>query len=318
MHEIEAIWNLWRESRLQSKRTAIATVVEVKGSAYRRPGARMLLSENGHSAGMINGGCLDADLWAHAHNVMDSGRATVACYDTTSPEDIVFGLGLGCRGVVKILIEPADNLSWFAVGNTVEVAYEGDQLGTHLSRPSAPRTSGVFVQHLEPPQRLLLFGAGQDVVPLHSMARLVGFEVQTFDNRAPSPARKPLLPSSYYPLEQLEHHLEITPDTACVIMTHNFLYDLELLKLLLPSPARYVGILGPRRRAIELLEKMSAHTLFPPVQLSAANLEKLHSPIGLDIGAETPDEIALSILAEIQKTRRQKQGLSLRDRESIH
>src|SRR4028118_1843803 len=108
MHERDAIFHLWK----QSEKSALATVVEVKGSAYRRPGARMLLTQDRRSAGVINGGCLDADLHARAQMVMESGVAQLACYDTTASQDIVFGLGLGCRGVVKILIEPAENLDW--------------------------------------------------------------------------------------------------------------------------------------------------------------------------------------------------------------
>lgn len=278
----------------------------------------MLLREDGRSAGMINGGCLDGDLWAHAREVMASGRASLAHYDTTSSEDIVFGLGLGCRGVVKILIEPVRDLQWLAAGNMVEVVYEGEGRGTRLIDKSTQPRAGVFRQHIEAPQRLLLFGAGQDAVPLHAMAQLAGFEVEVFDNRSPSPHRPLLLPSSYYRVEELGAQLHITPQTACVIMTHNFLFDLELLKLLLPSPAQYVGILGPRRRADELLQKLGAETLLPGVEIAALDLAKLHAPIGLDLGSETPEEIALSIVAEIQKTRRNKSGVSLRDRGSIH
>ncbi len=317
MHEIEAIFNLWRASQSESKRAALATVVEVKGSAYRRAGARMLLVEDGRSAGMINGGCLDGDLWAHAHQVMQSGRAVLTRYDTTSNQDIVFGLGLGCRGVMKILVEPANDLTWLAAGNKVAVVYEGEDVGTRLLELAAPQ-KGAFIQHIEAPQRLLIFGVGADVVPLHAMAQLAGFSVEVFDHRAPFPNRLPLVPSSYYPIEKLEAHLKIEAETACVVMTHNFLFDLELLKLLLPSPARYVGILGPRRRADELLEKIGRDTLLRGINLAALDLRKLHAPIGLDIGAETPEEIALSILAEIQKRRRDKSGLSLREKDSIH
>ncbi|MBW3635883.1 MAG: XdhC family protein, partial [Armatimonadetes bacterium] len=301
----------------EAKRSALATVVEVKGSAYRRAGARMLLAEDGRSAGMINGGCLDGDLWGRAHEVMESGRAVLTRYDTTSNQDIVFGLGLGCRGVVKILIEPANDLTWLAAGHKVAVVYEGEDPGTRLIEVAAPQ-NGAFIQNIEAPQRLLIFGAGADVVPLHAMAKLAGFRVEVFDSHAPSPNRIPLVPSIYHPIEKLEAHLKIDSETACVVMTHNFLFDLELLKLLLPSPARYVGILGPRRRADELLEKIGRDTLLPGIDLAAIDLRKLHAPIGLDIGAETPEEIALSILAEIQKMRRDKSGLSLREKESIH
>lgn len=163
MHERDAILRLWK----QHPRSVLATIVEVKGSAYRRTGARMLLCKNGQSAGVINGGCLDGDLHARAQIVLETGHAQLAVYDTTSSQDIVFGLGLGCRGVVKILLEPALDLNWLAQNATIEVVYQGEQLGTRVlnGEPNAP---GSYLEKLEPPQSLLLFGAGADAAPLQS------------------------------------------------------------------------------------------------------------------------------------------------------
>jgi xanthine dehydrogenase accessory factor len=370
MHEREAILALWNDT----EKAAIATVVEVKGSAYRRPGARMLLTSDGRSAGVINGGCLDADLQARAAQVMESGQAQLACYDTTSSQDIVFGLGLGCRGIVKILVEPVDNLDYLQVRSDQKVAvatlyeheittahqyssevpvgarvvwrdcpFEGVKLeenelphddwasqiasdvckvlggGNSFCRDYATETGRVraFVELIAPPQQLLIFGAGADVVPLEKLGKTIGWDVQVLDLRAPSPER-PIFVSSQHVAPDALLQFEIPFGAACVIMTHNFLHDLELLKVLLPSTADYIGILGPRRRTDELLEKMTGETLLPPFVATEAQLDRLFAPIGLDLGAETPEEIALSIIAEIQRVKRSKSGQSLREKNAIH
>jgi xanthine dehydrogenase accessory factor len=320
MHERDAILQLWRTC----PESALATVVEVKGSAYRRPGARMLLTRDGRSAGVINGGCLDGDLHARAQMVMESGTAQLACYDTTSAQDIVFGLGLGCRGVVKILIEPVRNLDWLKDDATVAVVFEGE-IGSRciqeasLQRPHVAETTWgrAFIEKLEPPQPLLIFGAGADVEPLQALGRTLGWNVQVMALRAPNPQRQSFVASHFVAPENLTQ-VAVPTGAACVVMTHNFLHDLEILKRLLPSPARYIGVLGPRRRTDELLEKIGGDTLLPGITPTEQQLARLFAPVGLDLGAETPEEIALSIVAEIQRVRRGSVGGSLRERGSIH
>ena len=320
MHEREAILELWRDA----DKAALATVVEVKGSAYRRAGARMLLAADGRGAGVINGGCLDADLWARAHQTMESGRAQLAVYDTTSAQDIVFGLGLGCRGVVKILIEPIADLSWLRDETIVAVEFEG-ALGTRIydaeftGRPriTATATGRAFIERLEAPQILLIFGAGADAAPLAQMGELLGWNVRAIDPRAPHHLRPVHLETEFVAPENLGD-LKIPGGAACALMTHNFLHDLEILKRLLPSEASYIGVLGPRRRTDELLQGLNTETLSPPIAATPGQLAKLHAPIGLDLGAETPAEIALSIVAEIQKQKRTKSGQSLRELDAIH
>jgi xanthine dehydrogenase accessory factor len=322
MHERDAILKLWSESQS----SALATVVEVRGSAYRRPGARMLLTSDGRSAGVINGGCLDADLHARAQLVMESGQAQLAVYDTTSSQDIVFGLGLGCRGIVKILVEPVEDLDFLQNGLTVEVAFEGDNLGSRLyaqpflERPQIVETAQgrSWIETIAAPLPLLIFGAGADVVPLEALGKTLGWNVQIRDLRAPSPSRMAFVEATHLAPDSMLEKLQIPAGAACVVMTHNFLHDLELLKVLLTSEADYVGILGPRRRADELLEKIGADTLLPGISLTDEQLSKLYAPIGLDVGAETPEEIALSIVAEIQRVKRGKTGVSLRELKAIH
>ncbi len=324
MHERHAILALWNAAQSDDVAAALATVVEVKGSAYRRAGARMILTADGRNAGILNGGCLDADLWMRARDVMASGHAQLAIYDTQSAQDIVFGLGLGCRGVVKILIEPIADLSWLHDDAVVHVEFEGEvvtRVGDtdFIGRPQIVETSGgrAFIERLEAPQPLLIFGAGADAVPLAQMGELLGWDVQIIDPRAPHSARPVHLGSTFVAPHKLGE-LPIAPRAACALMTHNFLHDLEILKRLLPSDATYVGVLGPHRRTRELLEKLGDHTLSAGYAPTEAELAKLHAPIGLDIGAETPAEIALAIVAEIQKTARGKSGASLRELTAIH
>ncbi len=325
MHERAAILDLWNAAHSAGIEAALATVVEVKGSAYRRAGARMILTDDGRSAGILNGGCLDADLWTRARQAMESGRAQLAIYDTQSSQDIVFGLGLGCRGVVKILIEPVENLDWLRDDAVAVAAFEGE-LGTRagndefVGRPHIIETATgrAFIERLEAPQPLWIFGAGADAVPLAQMGGLLGWNVQIIDPRAPHPARPIHLPNAKFVAPERLDELEIPPRAACALMTHNFLHDLEILKRLLPSKASYIGLLGPRRRTDEVLERLAMETLTPGLTATAAQLAKLHAPIGLDIGAETPAEITLAIVAEIQKFRRAKSGASLRELKAIH
>ena len=322
MTERDTIQNLWCEAQTRGESAAMATICEVRGSAYRRSGARMLLCQNGQSTGVINGGCLDGDLWRIAREVMASGQAQLACYDTTSSEDIVWGLGLGCRGLVKILVEPIKDLSWLRDDATVAAVFEGDVLGT-VALPSQAQERGhladlkggrAWVETFQSAPPLWIFGAGADAVPLVQMAQTLGWNVTVVDPRAPHPDRRPLLPSRYLPSERTSE-LEISPRAACVLMTHNFLHDAEILRAVLSSPAFYIGALGPKRRADEMLAFLAKDGFVP----SGEQLARLHAPIGLDIGAETPEEIALSIVAELRAVVAGRNGGFLRTRNAaIH
>ncbi|PQV62927.1 Xanthine and CO dehydrogenase maturation factor, XdhC/CoxF family [Abditibacterium utsteinense] len=322
MNERDAIQNLWRDAHSRGESAVLATVCEVKGSAYRRPGARMLLCQSGQSVGVVNGGCLDGDLWIRARQVMDSGSAQCACYDTTSSEDIVWGLGLGCRGVVNILIEPVKNLDWLRDENTVAAVFEGASLGTISLEAEKTRPSGIdelergraWVETFQAPPPLWIFGAGADALPLVQMAQTLGWDVSVIDPRAPHPDRRPLLPSRYLP-SQCCGELPFSPRAACVLMTHNFGHDAEILRAVLPSSAFYVGVLGPKRRTEELLGFLARQGFAATDEQRA----RLHAPIGLDIGAETPEEIALSIVAELRACITGRSGGFLRAREApIH
>jgi xanthine/CO dehydrogenase XdhC/CoxF family maturation factor/GTP:adenosylcobinamide-phosphate guanylyltransferase len=316
MREQDAILELWRGARGRDEASVLATVCEVKGSAYRRPGARMLLTAGGESAGIINGGCLDSDLWSAAREIMATGDPRLLSYDSTSPADIVWGLGLGCRGVVRILLEPAHDLTWLRDGNTIATVFEGKRLGTIKIDPSGPEHPRVvrmdggraLVETLQPPAPLWIFGAGADAAPLATLASALGWTVEAVDLRAQLPGRPMHLPSRSIAPERLSE-LDISPRAACVVMTHNFLHDLAALRFLLGTPARYIGVLGPRARTEELLAALRKE-----MTVSREQIARIYAPVGLDIGAETPEEIALSIMAEIHAVTTGRSGGFLRQR----
>jgi len=350
---------------------AIATVMKVRGSAYRRPGARMLITADGRTAGMISGGCLENDTRLRGREVMATGRPVLVTYDSTAPEDIVFGLGLGCQGIVQVLIEPVtagDESSVLAflsacvarrqAGRLATIFQpEGPHLGSRVLRwpdgrvtysemPSeiAPpllralqentacrhlvcpielptgNKAEILVETVAPPVPLMVFGAGDDAIPLADLARLVGWHVSVID------ARAEYAKAERFSSAQAVHCLRpedlsssspvlLAPETMAMIMTHRFAQDKELLRALLPRGLRYVGILGPKSRTQRLLDELTDEG----AAFSGKHLARLHSPAGLDIGAETPEEIALSILSEMQAVLGQRRGGALRERTSpIH
>jgi len=350
---------------------AMATVMKVRGSAYRRPGARMLVNAAGKSAGMISGGCLENDVRERAAVVMATGKPVLVTYDSTAPEDIVFGLGLGCNGIVQILIEPltaGDETGLLAFLTACVARRQMGRIATifhsenaplaarilrwpdgrltstctdsavtaalvHSLRENAARrnavrnitlpdatTAGVLIETVAPPLPLTIFGAGDDAIPLAQMAKLLGWHVTVIDARPAyaAPGRFPtadavhcLRPEALPTSQQVV----FPPESMIMIMTHNFTHDLALLRVLAPRSPRYIGILGPKSRTQRLLDDLAEDG----VTFSEETLARLHGPAGLDIGAETPEEIAVSIIGEMQAVLSQRQGGALRDRNApIH
>jgi xanthine/CO dehydrogenase XdhC/CoxF family maturation factor len=365
MKTIQAIVELAREAHA-GEVLAMATVMKVRGSAYRRPGARMLMTAAGRTAGMISGGCLENDVIERARDVMVTGTPVLVTYDSTAPEDIVFGLGLGCNGIVQVLIEPltaGDDAGLLAflsacvsrrqIGRVATVFQSGDvPLGTRLLRwpdgsvtsnfndPAMSaallqtfqetaarrtalrtielrdgRTASVLIEAVAPPVPLTIFGAADDAIPVVQLAKLVGWHVTVID------ARPAYAKSERFPTADTVHclrpesllaspHVVLPPESMVMIMTHNFTHDRELLRVLLPRPLRYLGILGPKSRTQRLLEDL----VDEGVAFTDENLAHVHGPAGLDLGAETPEEIAISIIGEMQSVLAQRHGGALRDR----
>jgi xanthine/CO dehydrogenase XdhC/CoxF family maturation factor len=338
------------------KRAAVATVVRIRGSAYRRPGAKLLVREDGTTSGSVSGGCLEADVREVALTVLRGGRPRLLHYDTSSDDRVVFGLGLGCNGAVDVFVQSASMpafarsaarirellggdepfsittaLDGDAAGRTLVVAAEGAPSGSagdpaldeEVARLAAELTRRgetavheldglrLFTEVLTPPPRLVVFGAGDDAVPLARTAQDVGFRVAVVDHR---PAA---LADERYPDEirrfalRPEHGVGTLPlgaRTFAVVKTHSLGLDREWVRMLLRTEVPYIGVLGPRARIEELLR-----------QLEAARDGRIFGPVGLDLGTDGPEQVAVSVVAELLAVVAGRAGRHLRDREGpIH
>jgi xanthine dehydrogenase accessory factor len=347
MKEFRAIVDAFDLIDLKEKKAAVATVVKVRGSSYRSPGARMLITDDGKWVGSISGGCLEGDALRKARQVMTDNQPVTVTYDTREESNQNLGIGLGCNGVIDVIIEPIsadqNTIGLFRtmaaskmpyalatvfrsekhIGQKLLLNTNGDFLQTiddeklnaaireELSLRFSIRKSEVktfvhegeeveiFMELIEPSIELFIFGAGFDARPVSQMAKSLGWNVSVTDECVahiapvffPSASKLSLCHRDF-----IDRDFDISPYTACVLMSHNYEYDRDVLLKLLRSPAPYIGILGPRKR----FDKMRTEFEKNGVKLSADDLNRIHSPIGLDIGAETPDEIALSIVSEIQ------------------
>lgn len=308
----------------------LATVVDLDGSSYRKPGVRMLLSSNGKMIGAVSGGCVEKEIQRRAESVFKDGRAKVITYDGR--------YRLGCEGILYILLEPikistefinafSNNLSSRESFNIQSFYDKQDdvfgEFGSFIQfdkiqkftfsdtfNPTVKNTSLVFEQVLQPLFRLLILGGEHDAVKLCSQASLLGWEVDVITS-IKDPKQIQDFPTAKSVTAKTPENIEldsINKNTAIVIMNHNFTYDLRwLVKLQKESPI-YIGILGAAKRREKLLNELFD---FAP-EISDTFLDKIHTPAGLNIGAETPEEIALSILAEILSVVRKKEVFSLK------
>lgn len=252
----------------------------------------MLMLADGRTVGTVSGGCLEADVQERAKKVLASGEAEIFTYDTTGNEDSVFSLNMGCRGVIEIKLEPVGKDSPLIV--EMRAAYE------HRVRSD----------NVEVPVAVLLFGAGADAVPFARIAAELGWQVTVHDHR-PAYLTAERFPDAHDLIPQVVDETPILDSddrTAAVIMTHNYTRDSLVLPALLTSDVFYIGALGPKRRTEQLLEEIGGS--FTPEQLA-----RLYAPAGLDIGADTPEGIALSIIGEIQSVLSNRNGGSLRNRQ---
>jgi xanthine dehydrogenase accessory factor len=364
--ETKAIIDSYRQAQDENVRSALATVVSVEGSAYRRPGVRMLITETGQTTGVLSGGCLEGDVCERAFKVIDSGKAIVIKYDTTSDQDIVWGLGVGCKGIVRVLIEPANDgqldslvrllnqcLTTQRRGAVATVVHVDGETGVPLASRAMWYSQGelenysggiaepqvrrdlrdavhsglstlrtyqiddgsieVFIEVIEPQLSVVVFGAGDDAIPLVTVARDLGWRTSVIDTRARASSLERFKLADEVilcPPEDAPNRVTVTSRVAAVLMTHNYLHDLELLKSLVTAKAFYLGCLGPKRRTERLLLELTGGNEV----LTAAYLRRLHAPAGLDIGAETPMEIAVSVVAEINAVMKKRDGGLLKKR----
>ena len=350
------------------RRAATATVVRIEGSAYRRPGAKLLVEESGATRGGISGGCLEADVRGIAMTVMREGVPRLRHYETGDDDRTVWGLGLGCNGSVDIFVQPATSGDALDVARHLRTLLAGDApfvvstlvrgpstaLGRMLVVSAGPpagstgipaldreiarraeallaagesehydiESSGVdteptsvFTEVHVPPPRLVICGAGDDAMPLAAHASQIGYRVTVVDHR---PAY--LSPKRFPDAERIDRRpddglegLPLGPRTHLVVMTHSFAHDREWVRRLLRTDSPYIGLLGPRARRDEILEQIGA-TGGP---IGATETNRLFAPVGLDLGADGPEQIAVSILAELLAIRAASAPRHLREKEGV-
>lgn len=354
MRELREILRAWRRLASEGGVGVLASVVHAEGSTYRRPGARVLVLPDERSIGLLSGGCLEGDLLLRARSVRESGEATLVRYDGTA-DDLVWGLGLGCAGIVEVLLEPVDAqrpgpLAWLegclderrpgVLATVLESSGEPSVGARYMdAAPEAPpairramerarserrshalehRGTRVLVEFALPPLPLLVLGAGPDAAPVVALAGGLGWDVTVVDAR-PAYARPDRFPGAREVLlvapEDAAQKLRVGSDSVALVMTHHYLHDRVLLRWLLATPARYVGVLGPRQRTLDLLRDLRDDGFEP----SEESLARLHAPAGLDIGSDDAHEIALSLVAEIRGVLAGRRGGPLRERKGpIH
>lgn len=348
MKDFKTIVDEYRKIDFTNRKAALATVVQVRGSSYRSPGARMLITDDGRWVGSISGGCLEGDALRKARQVMMDKMPLTVTYDTREESNQNLGIGLGCNGVIDVFIEPVDEsdtqnpvllfesivrmntalalATMFRsndqtlVGKKILLTAEGTKLSSFAnaylehsieqdlielfeSKKSQVKKykedTEAFIELVQPSLSLIIFGGGFDARPVSALAKSLGWNVQVTDECVAhvAPAFFPTADKlSLCQREFIERDFPITPYTACVLMSHNYEYDRDVLKKLLKTETPYIGILGPRKRLDKMIEEFEK----AGVSFSAEDGNRVHAPIGLDIGAEAPDEIAVSIIAEIQ------------------
>jgi xanthine dehydrogenase accessory factor len=283
--------------------------VATAGSTYRKPGARMLLMADGSYIGLLSGGCLESDLQIHAQEVLDSGVARAVEYDTRGPDDTLFGVGAGCEGTMRVLLEPAGpgttaEAALAAVGrlthtgettSLIMVHNSQTRLGTYRGKDLPPaELARAYVEILAPPPHLLICGAAPDAQPVVSTARALGWRVSVVDHR-PAYAVAARFPGSEVRVanpKSLRSEVDLARCHAAVVMSHHLPSDEVYLRELAQAgvPA-YVGLLGPKARRARLAKELGA--------LNEKLRDRIRGPVGLDIGATTPEGIALSIVGQI-------------------
>lgn len=364
MKEIQSILEAYAEIDFSRTTAALATVVRVEGSSYRRTGARMLVLDNGQYLGGISGGCLEGDALRRAQKAIVADKASVVTYDTTKEDEHQVGVGLGCNGIIDVLftpikineaINPVTVLSTLpatrvprvvvsiigsADGNILGsvVLFEDEQqfrtsfpipgisdalikairksldAGVSLTVFFEEVAARIFIEVILPVTHLVIYGGNYDIYPLARLTRELGWKVTVVTNIGK--ADKSLFGMV---TDVIHNKSEVQPATdaysAIMLMAHDYKTDLRNYKLALASEASYIGLLGPKKRAAKIYEELSAEG--NPV--SDKDRSRTFAPAGLDIGANMPEEIALSILAEIISNFTGRSGISLRLRErNIH
>lgn len=370
MKELQDIIKKHEKANENNLKSALVTVVHLDGSSYRRPGARMLVNEDGKITGAISGGCLEGDAQKKALFTISEQKNVLFTYDTSKEDDSEMGIHLGCEGLIQVLFEKIDSekkdnpiellrkaLSLRQKAVLVTLFHldnkEKEQLGTCLLLQEDGTISGniplslfensilgdlnevmnneesvfkqyksgqesvtAFFEFIHPPVSLVVLGAGNDAIPLMKFADVLGWDFRIVDRRD-THANKERFPLASQTLvanpDVALNYLSYDKRTFFVLVTHSYKCDYYFLKSLCAADVPYVGILGPKKK----LNRMLGELKEGGVSFSQAKISTIFSPTGLDIGAETPEEIALSIIAEIQAVLKGKKGGMLTLKEEV-
>ena len=363
MKEIRKIIQTYDQIDWSNTQVALATVVNVEESAYRRIGARMLVQSSGIWTGGISGGCLEADALKRAKVAILKAEPSIVVYDTLEEDAHQIGVGLGCNGRIEVLFTPinpedknnpieqlrsiqekrtptifyqvvganTDNfqcLGHFGIENKQtdfceEVEILNDRLIENTTIVCAKKRSQLFrfktrkgiilqilIEFIRPELKLILVGDNYDVNAFAGIADEMGWEVNVVG------LQRKLSKSIFKIAKEIVHYddaatLEVDEYTAVVLMSHDFKWDKMVLPIFLKKSLLYIGMLGPKKRMFKMQNELQ--TEHPDLDLTVLN--NFFSPVGLDIGAETPEEIALSIAAEIIANFRNRQGGFLKNRQ---
>ena len=345
MKEIKDIIQAYDQLDKKSIRLALATVIYVAGSSYRRTGARMLVQDNGTYTGGISGGCLEGDALKKANYCLARNKTELVRYDTTKEGEDEIGVGLGCNGIIDVLLTPIDTASpdnpvellrscindrathclitivssdredlpagkmfRFDRNNNLSEELSADAIKALQSNKSVVKTYEdftAFIEIIPPALRVVLFGYGYDVYPLLRLGKELGWEMCLSTNPLKAAPAMKSLASSFYPTGEA---IPVDDYTAYVLMAHDYNTDKNNLSMALHSNVPYIGMLGPLKRRAKALEELEEEGQ----KFSAGQLERLYNPVGLDIGATSPEEIALAILSEIRAHFSGKNGGFLR------
>jgi xanthine/CO dehydrogenase XdhC/CoxF family maturation factor len=353
MKEISQIIDFYDKLDHERQKVALASVVQVEGSSYRRIGARMLISEDGTWVGGISGGCLEGDALRRAKLAIFKKTSSVVRYDTTQDDEHQIGVGLGCNGIIDILFTPVEASDPFnpveklrKIGETRSVQllltilelgddqkwmlgtsylYNDEKqlidvfgvelaalilkdcqntLSTRKSKVYSyqPHIPKLLIEAIPPPIHLHLFGSQYDIYPMTRMAKELGWIVSVYCS--PGKVHKSLyhIADRIHPYDS--NGKTIDPHSACIIMAHDYARDLKNLKASLDLGFPYVGILGPRVRSEKMLDELG---------VDMNERENLYYPVGLDIGANNPEEISISVLSEIKAHFSQRPGTHLKE-----
>ncbi len=300
----------------------LATLISVEGSSYRKPGAMMLINSIGQYFGLISGGCLESDVIHHARKVMDDHCSRTITYDMTDEDDLSWQLGIGCGGKISILLQSINQANHYLqlplllesmesqqavyyvqhIDNKLSVSdlynvEEGDNVEciSHLSNADVGLSAQAFYQLIKPNPHIAIFGGGIDAQPLVNLASELGWKISLADPRS-AYARERFFSNAdniaKLPIAELINEPWLSKIDIAIVMHHNVKLDAQALKLLKNTNVQYIGLLGPDHRTVRVFDELD----FTQQQFD----KTLANPVGLNLGGDMPETIALSILSEAQ------------------